>query len=170
MKRLTKYLAIGAADYNYPADCYSGNDCNDRAAKSAYRQTCVERLAAYEDTGLTPERCAEFARADAEGRYIVMRDAEQEGVARLRELAEADKGGRLVAMFADRIPAADVAPVVHGRWIVRFGGPYNRRRCYCSHCGKHNGVGGIAKNQEKPYCPNCGAKMDGGDSDEADRR
>lgn len=54
------------------------------------------RLAAYEDTRLTPERCAEFARADAEGRYIVMRDAEQEGVARLRELAEADKDGRLV--------------------------------------------------------------------------
>lgn len=56
------------------------------------------RLAAYEDTGLTPERCAEFARADAEGRYIVMRDAEQEGVARLRELAEADKDGRLVVL------------------------------------------------------------------------
>lgn len=56
------------------------------------------RLAAYEDTGLTPERCAEFARADAEGRYIVMRDAEQEGVARLRELAEADKEGRLVVL------------------------------------------------------------------------
>lgn len=53
-------------------------------------------LAAYEGTGLTPERCAEFARADAEGRYIVMRDAEQKGVARLRELAEADKDGRLV--------------------------------------------------------------------------
>lgn len=98
MKRLTKYLASGAADYNYPADCYGGNDCNDRVAKSAYRQTCVERLAAYEDTGLTPERCAEFARADAEGRYIVMRDAEQEGVARLRERAEADKDGRLVVL------------------------------------------------------------------------
>ena len=55
-------------------------------------------LAAYEDTGLTPERCAEFARADAEGRYIVMRDAEQEGVARLRELAEADKDGRVVVL------------------------------------------------------------------------
>lgn len=55
-------------------------------------------LAAYEDTGLEPERCAEFARADAEGRYIVMRDAEQEGVARLRELAEADKEGRLVVL------------------------------------------------------------------------
>ena len=57
-----------------------------------------ERLAAYEETGLTPERCAGFARADAEGRYIVMRDAEQEGVARLRELAEADKDGRLVVL------------------------------------------------------------------------
>ena len=55
-------------------------------------------LRKYLDTGLTPERCAEFARADAEGRYIVMRDAEQEGVARLRELAEADKDGRVVVL------------------------------------------------------------------------
>lgn len=60
------------------------------------RNRLKDRLAAYEDTGLTPERCAEFARADAEGRYIVMRDAEQKGVARLRELPEADKDGRLV--------------------------------------------------------------------------
>ena len=62
------------------------------------RNRLKDRIAAYEDTGLTPERCAEFARADAEGRYIVMRDAEQEGVARLRELAEADKDGRLVVL------------------------------------------------------------------------
>lgn len=55
-------------------------------------------LRKYLDTGMTPERCAEFARADAEGRYIVMRDAEQEGVARLRELAEADKDGRVVVL------------------------------------------------------------------------
>ena len=39
-----------------------------------------DRLAAYEDTGLTPEQCAEYAKADREGRYIVMRDAEQAGV------------------------------------------------------------------------------------------
>lgn len=66
--------------------------------RGGFKQGGVERLAAYEDTGLTPERCAEFARADAEGRYIVMRDAEQAGVARLRELAEADKDGRLVVL------------------------------------------------------------------------
>lgn len=57
----------------------------------------------------------------------------------------------------------NLAPVVYGKWIVRFDGPYKRRRCYCSHCGKHNGVGGIAQNQEKPYCPNCGAKIDEGE-------
>ena len=63
-----------------------------------YQADFVDQLAAYEETGLTPERCAEFARADAEGRYIVMRDAEQAGVARLRELAEADKDGRVVVL------------------------------------------------------------------------
>ena len=63
-----------------------------------WEEAAWSRLAAYEDTGMTPERCAEFARADAELRYIVMRDAEQEGVARLRELTEADKDGRLVVL------------------------------------------------------------------------
>ena len=62
------------------------------------RNRLKDRLADYEDSGCAPERCAEFVRADAEGRYIVMRDAEQEGVARLRELARADKDGRLVVL------------------------------------------------------------------------
>lgn len=70
--------------------CQHGGNCSQKQV--------WERLKAYEDTGLTPERCAEFARADAEGRYIVMRDAKQEGVARLRELAEADKDGRVVVL------------------------------------------------------------------------
>lgn len=85
---------------------FEGNFCDIaqcREIPCSYNGSCSqrevwERLKAYEDTGLTPERCAEFARADAEGRYIVMRDAEQEGVARLRELAEADKDGRLVVL------------------------------------------------------------------------
>ena len=85
---------------------FEGNFCDIakcRELPCPYNGACSqrkvwERLAAYEETGLTPERCAEFARADAEGRYIVMRDAEQEGVARLRELAEADKDGRVVVL------------------------------------------------------------------------
>ena len=53
------------------------------------------------------------------------------------------------------IPAADVAPVVHGRWIK---GPSNP---YCSECF-------VECRDETPFCPNCGAKMDGGGGDEAD--
>lgn len=79
-------------------DCVLANGHALSCATAGEIVQMAERLAAYEDTGLTPERCAEFARADAEGRYIVMRDAEQEGVARLRELAEADKDGRVVVL------------------------------------------------------------------------
>lgn len=107
-----------------------------------------EDLRAYKATGLTSERCAEFARADAEGRYIVMRDAEQEGVARLRELAEADKDGRLV---------------VHGRWEHLGGDEW----C-CSACGFVITTEGSWDKPTKKYCEDCGAKMDGGDSDAAD--
>lgn len=93
MERLTEKYYLGTDHYmKCSGNCNVDMDCIDCPSFDCL----VERLAAYEDTGLTPERCAEFARADAEGRYIVMRDAEQEGVARLRELAEADKDGRVV--------------------------------------------------------------------------
>ena len=48
------------------------------------------------------------------------------------------------------VPAADVAPVVHGHRVDN-GGSYAR----CSQC---DGVLPLCAN----YCPNCGAKMDGG--------
>ena len=95
MERMTEKHYLGTDHYiKCSGSCNVDMDCIDCPSFDCL----VERLAAYEDTGLTPERCAEFARADAEGRYIVMRDAEQEGVARLRELAEADKDGRLVVL------------------------------------------------------------------------
>ena len=95
MERLTEKHYLGTDHYmKCSGNCHVDMDCIDCPSFDCL----VERLAAYEDTGLTPERCAEFARADAEGRYIVMRDAEQEGVARLRELAEADRDGRLVVL------------------------------------------------------------------------
>ena len=55
------------------------------------------------------------------------------------------------------IPAVDVAPVRHGRWIEKdkysFGIFYD-----CSICGDRILDTGHSWN----YCPNCGAKMDGG--------
>lgn len=95
MERLTEKHYLGTDHYmKCSGSCNVDMDCIDCPSFDCL----VERLAAYEDTGMTPERCAEFAQADAEGRYIVMRDAEQEGVARLRELAKADKDGRVVVL------------------------------------------------------------------------
>ena len=44
------------------------------------------------------DRLRDLVKADREGRYIIMRYAEREGVDRLRELAEADREGRCVVM------------------------------------------------------------------------
>ena len=59
-------------------------------------------------------------------------------------------------------PVADVALVVHGRWIERqtphaMGGVSGK----CSVCAKSVQYLGNSLN----YCPNCGAKMDGGVDD-----
>lgn len=45
--------------------CPDGSGCNCIGANKAY-----DRLAAYEDTGLTPEEVAELARAKSEGRIV----------------------------------------------------------------------------------------------------
>lgn len=102
MERLTKHSKQTSHENGICCTHFRGPECLEVGGNCAmnckWEEAAWSRLAAYEDTGLTPERCAEFARADAEGRYIVMRDAEQEGVARLRELAEADKNGRVVVL------------------------------------------------------------------------
>lgn len=95
------------------------------------------------------------------------------------------------AEYLDEIPAADVAPVKHGHivWKEYHKGGIRRRKClqeiksvyieqqmpckyiaivderylskdpYCSECGMLLG-------EFLSYCGNCGAKMDGGKSDE----
>lgn len=96
MGRLTK-RAGGTVVYAGGYKQYEGGDIPAEVSPQGVRELLV-RLAEYEDTGLTPEQCAEYAKADREGRYIVLRDAEQEGVKRLRELAEADKDGRVTVL------------------------------------------------------------------------
>lgn len=58
------------------------------------------------------------------------------------------------------LPAADVAPVRHGRW------KYNTdfQVWNCSECGEnpHKGTGVVVSEENLPaYCPHCGARMDG---------
>lgn len=107
MERLTKRLSGGASDYNYSKSCYfDDNSGPDRIAQSAFRQRCVERLADYEDSGLTPELVQETAKLAI--------GVHKNGLEKIKEWIKADREGRLI----------------------------------------------IVDNTHR--CPNCGAKMDGG--------
>lgn len=88
--------------------------------------------------------------------------------------AAAEKGG-MGQMIADtmiryvkRQPAADVEPVRHGRWIgLEYDGYADGNPVYnlweCSECGEE--VRGESVPETHLFCPNCGAKMDGGAED-----
>lgn len=64
---------------------------------------------------------------------------------------------RLIFAFTVAEPV-DAVEVVHGRWI--FGTCNHREYMKCSVCLKSQTPTGVFT-----YCPNCGAKMDGGSSD-----
>ena len=55
----------------------------------------------------------------------------------------------------EKLPAADVAPVVHGRWETNSDRP-DSLICSVCKCGFD-----MWKHEPHNYCPNCGAKMDG---------
>ena len=63
--------------------------------------------------------------------------------------------------IVDAVPSADVMPVRHGHWIDYDDDIVS---CECSACHKkfnlyEDDVNGY------PYCPNCGARMDGGNDE-----
>ena len=63
----------------------------------------------------------------------------------------------------NKIPAADVAPVVHGKWkatgtfkVADYNYIVVEQRCSaCGHCSIR-----FKNKAESNYCPKCGAKMD----------
>lgn len=115
------------------------------------------------------------------------RDAVISEIERREARMVGDKRVSVAAMksFIKNRPAADVAPVVHGRWILEA---HDERANYrwnvtaeCSECCDEQKEiwAGFFPNVPSPiardaalvsaesvklsnYCPNCGAKMDGG--------
>ena len=73
------------------------------------------------------------------------------------------------SQYIEILPAADVAPVVHGRWddSGRYTFPSGDTAVRCTNCGCTLTESEYHLNNWN-YCPVCGAKMDGGADHEAD--
>lgn len=145
MKRLTRAHYI-SANGHYMA-CSELNSCCDKECSTCdHLDEIVERLAAYEDTGLEPEICAEYKKFEDE---IV---ASGKTFNHLIELLRAEKEGRVV---------------VRGYWMIGEMGPCGCA-VKCSACGwRFDDVDPVlwAEYGGPKYCRNCGAKMDGGEHD-----
>ncbi len=89
MERLTEKHYLGTDHYmKCSGNCNVDMDCIDCPSFDRL----VERLAAYEDTGLTPEDCARATEIDD-----ILLD-EYYPIGRMRELIKADKDGRVVVL------------------------------------------------------------------------
>ena len=73
------------------------------------------------------------------------------------------------SQYIEILPAADVAPVVHGRWddSGRYTFPGGGTAVRCTNCGCALTESEYHLNDWN-YCPVCGAKMDGGADHEDD--
>lgn len=70
-------------------------------------------------------------------------------------------------------PAADVAPVRHGRWECIYDDSTGETDITCSYCKNTRTIKGCFVSTdgkscyfEDDYCPNCGARMDGDNNGE----
>lgn len=81
MERLTEHSKQTSHENGICCTHFRGPEClrvgGNCAMNCKWEEAAWSRLAAYEDTRLTPERCAEFARADAEGRCIISHKREK---------------------------------------------------------------------------------------------
>ena len=104
MERLTKYSKQTSHENGICCTHFFGPECLEVSGNCAmnckWEEAAWSRLAAYEDTGLEPEEVLPKDKAD-EIALKLMRLADLESLCsytRLRELAEADKDGRVVVL------------------------------------------------------------------------
>lgn len=148
MERLTKKEMLAGHEVNY----VSGDDCFCVwSTPKKFMGEAIDRLAAYEDTGLEPEEittepygCAFYCnrKCNLDGDFCAEgpgcpHEVNAETAKHLLELAQAEKDGRLM---------------VHGRWIPFRSGIAGEIQ-YCSVCE-------IGFEEMTDFCPHCGAKMD----------
>ncbi len=155
MERLTKSLSNGNASWNYPIICFGEEDSRNKVFKSVHRQKACEKLAAYEETGLSPEEIERIL--DSYGRGMTLRTENAQRleiikeipINRLRELAQAEKEGRLVVL------SEPMKPMVYKP---------NDTDVYCPSCGESLSGGWPLSDADDLrklcQCPNCGQSID----------
>ena len=153
MERLTKHSKQTSHENGICCTHFYGPECLEVGGNCAmnckWEEAAWSRLAAYEDTELTPEEVSWLIK---DWLRLCTTIRECGGIDRLRVLDEADKEGRVVVL---------PCKVGNAVWVrVHKIDPISGYRC--SKCRRMVGF------DLTPYCPNCGAKMDGGDNDAAD--
>lgn len=100
------------------------------------------------------------------GEYIARSYIRKMAMLEMAYTMETETDAAVVLRMIDDAPAADVAPVVHGRWEMRPTGMATdtgpEYKAYCTVCNEPN------KQYQPPFCPHCGAKMNGERKDGGD--
>lgn len=144
MEKLTeyvdgKYIRIKGTKSLYPKNERDG----------APLSNAIARLAAYEETGLEPE-AVEYLKLASMGKAIAeIKEFEGVPIDRLRELAQAEKEGRLVVL------SEPMKPMVYKP---------NDTDVYCPSCGESLSGGWPLSDADDLrklcQCPNCGQSID----------
>ena len=80
-------------------------------------------------------------------------------ISNFEDEASAVIAGMIGEIKDDEIPTADVAPVKHGHWVKEKSDVLIHWHCsVCENCY-------YLEEPNANYCPNCGAKMDGGEGE-----
>lgn len=109
MERLTQRLRTG--------EVLMASNCEEKYTEQEWICVLQDRLAAYEDSGCDPEEVLPKDKSD-EIVLKIMRLADLENLCsytRLRELAEANKGDRVVAAMGDKQAAAALREYLENR-------------------------------------------------------
>lgn len=113
------------------------------------------------------------------GEYISREEVVKEIKSRIFDADDAWESGYNTAMegimeWIEHMPSADVQPVKRGRWIEKEAYEEDKQMGFnfqivCSNCDEQNSVLYFDENSEPtekyfmrtPWCPWCGARMDG---------
>ena len=119
MERLTEHSKQTSHENGICCTHFRGPEClgvgGNCAMNCKWEEAAWSRLAAYEDTGLTPEEVLPKDKAD-EIALKLMRLADLESICsytRLRELAEADKDGRVVVLPARPVLTQSIGNILY---------------------------------------------------------